>query len=131
MGSEPRERVNVFVVDDQYLFKHYFDESVFDLLRAYYNNSQYRFEVTPERFGDLQPDLEEAGYTVEIIEETAPYVVAVEMYTGHPENIFQDAVATRRSDGHNCFLLTNQYAVARVVSQGADRLTDTDIENPF
>ena len=33
------ERVNIFVVDETHLFKHYFDgEGIFDRLRRYYNN---------------------------------------------------------------------------------------------
>ena len=57
------EQVNVFEVDDSYLFKHYFDtEEVFDRLKRYYNGQQYRFEVPPDEFEDLQSFLMEYGY---------------------------------------------------------------------
>lgn len=39
------EWVNVFEVDETHLFKHYFDgEAMFDRLKQYYNNQQYRSE---------------------------------------------------------------------------------------
>lgn len=50
------ERINVFEVDETCLFKHYFDgKGVFNHLRRYYNNQQYRFEVPTKDFEELPP----------------------------------------------------------------------------
>ena len=67
-----QEQINVFEVDETYLFKQYFDgDEMFDRLKQYYNNQQYRFEVPPDEFEDLQSFLAEYGYglVVDVIEE--------------------------------------------------------------
>ncbi|PSQ57906.1 MAG: hypothetical protein BRD23_08120 [Halobacteriales archaeon SW_9_67_25] len=124
--------VNVFEVDDTVVFKHYFeDEKVFARLKPFYNHSQYRFDVPPEEFAELRSFLAEHGYELVVVEAVSKFVVVVEKYTAHPENIFTDSVMQRSTDGHNCFLLTDQYAVAGAVAEGATRLSDIDLPNPF
>jgi hypothetical protein len=126
------EQVNVFEVDELYLFKHYFDgEDVFDRLKPYYNNQQYRFEVPPDEFEDLQGFLAEHGYGLVVVDVLPEFVVVVEKYTDHPENIFKTSVIQRSVDGYNCFLLTDRDAVDRAVDAGATRLPETGLENPF
>ncbi|MFC6616088.1 hypothetical protein ACFQAS_14320 [Halopenitus salinus] len=126
------ERVNVFVVDDVHLFKHFFeDEAVFDRLKRYYNNHQYRFEVPANEYDELREFLEDHGYGlvgVDVIEE---FVVVVKKYTDHPDNIFKESVVQRTVNGYNCFLMTDQSAVENAVQQGAIRLRQTDLANPF
>jgi hypothetical protein len=126
------EQVNVFEVDELYLFKHYFDgEDVFDRLKPYYNNQQYRFEVPPDEFEDLQAFLAEHGYGLVVVDVLPEFVVVVKKYTDHPENIFKTSVIQRSVDGYNCFLLTDRDAVDRAVDAGATRLPETGLENPF
>jgi hypothetical protein len=126
------EQVNVFEVDEIYLLKHYFDsEEVFNRLKKYYNNQQYRFEVPPSEYEDLRQFLEEHGYGLVVIEELNPFMVVVEKYTAHPENIFKASVIQRAVDGYNCFLLTDQEAVEQAVQNGAIRYTETDLGNLF
>jgi hypothetical protein len=126
------ERVNVFEVDGLYLFKHYFDsETVFDRLKRYYNNQQYRFEVPPAEFVELQSFLERHGYGLVLVDELAVFVVVVRQYTSHPDNIFKASVVQRSVDGYNCFLLKDHSAVERAVEDGATRLEDADVPNPF
>jgi hypothetical protein len=126
------EQVNVFEVDGIYLFKHYFDsEEVFNRLKKYYNNQQYRFEVPPIEYEDLRQFLEEHGYGLVVIEELSQFIVVVEKYTTHPENIFKASVIQRSVDGYNCFLLTDQGAVKQAVQNGAIRFTEADLVNPF
>jgi hypothetical protein len=126
------EQVNVFEVDELYLFKHYFDgEDVFDRLKRYYNNQQYRFEVPPDEFEDLQAFLAEHGYGLVVVDVLPEFVVVVKKYTDHPENIFKTSVIQRSVDGYNCFLLTDRDAVDRAVDAGATRLPETGLENPF
>lgn len=126
------ERVNVFEVDDRYLFRHYFDgEEVFDRLKRYYNNRQYRFEVPPEEFDDLRSFLAERGYGLVVVDVPEEFAVVVRKYTAHPENIFKESVIQRSVDGHNCFLMTDREAVDLAVRDGATRLVDTGLESPF
>ena len=125
------ESVNVFPVDGQYLFAGYFEERLFDRLRPYYNPDRYRFEVPEAEFAALRTDLETAGYDVSLVEATGKFTVAVEMYTAHPENVFEESVAQREHEGYNCFLMSDQYALARAVAEGGTRLTDSELSNPF
>lgn len=127
-----REQVNVFEVDERYLFRHYFDgDEVFDRLQQYYNHQQYRFEVPLEEFDEIQSFLAARGYDLEPVTAVSKFVVVVEKYTAHPENIFKSSVILRSVDGYNCFLVTDQFSVAEAVNDGATRLTDTSLENPF
>jgi hypothetical protein len=126
------EQVNVFEVDETYLFKHYFDgEEVFDRLKRYYNHQHYRFEVPADAFEDLRSFLAEHGYGLVVVDATPEFAVVVKKYTQHPENIFKGSVIHRSVDGYNCFLMTDQAAVDRATREGAIRLTNTDFGNPF
>lgn len=61
-----------------YLFKHYFDgEDVFDRLKSYYNNQQYRFEVPRADFGTLRSVLSDQGYGLTVDDATEEFVVVV------------------------------------------------------
>jgi hypothetical protein len=126
------EQVNVFEIDETYLFKHYFDnEEVFDRLKRYYNNQQYRFELPADTFEELRSFLAEHGYGLVVVEAVEEFAVVVKKYTQHPENIFKGSVIHRSVDGYNCFLMTDQAAVDRATREGAIRLINTDLENPF
>ena len=126
------EQVNVFKVDEMYLFKQYFDgEEVFDRVKQYYNNQHYRFEVPPDDFETLRSFLTEHGYGLVVVDTIEEFVIVVEKYTSHPENIFKQSVIQRSVDGYDCFLMTDQVAVEQAVSEKAARLTETDLENPF
>lgn len=131
-GRTPDEQVKAFKIDETYLFKHYFEgEDVFDRLKPFYNHTQYRFEVPADEFEQLCVFLADHRYNLVVVETITKFVVVVEKYTAHPENIFKDSVIQRSTNGHNCFLLTDQYAVAEAISEGAMRLSDTDLSDPF
>lgn len=126
------EQVNVFEVDEVYLFKQYFDsEKVFDRLKQYYNNQQYRFEVPPDDFENLRSFLANHGYGLVVVDAIDEFVVVVEKYTTHPENIFKQSVIQRSVDNYNSFLMTDQVAVEQAIHEGATRLTETGLSNPF
>ena len=126
------EQINVFEVDETYLFKHYFDgDEVFDRLKRYYNNQQYRFEVPVDAFEDLRSVLTEHGYGLVVVDAVEEFAVVVKKYTEHPENIIKQSVIHRSVDGYSAFLMTDQAAVERATREGAIRLTNTDFENPF
>jgi hypothetical protein len=96
------ERVNVFEVNETYLFKHYFDdEDVFDRLKQYYNNQQYRFEVPPDEFDDLRSFLAEHGYGLVVVDAIDEFAVVVEKYSAHPENIFKQSVIQLSENRYN------------------------------
>ena len=126
------EQINVFEVDETYLFKHFFDdEEVFDRLKRFYNNQHYRFEVPPTKFETLRGFLADHGYGLVVVDAISEFVVVVKKYTDHPENIFKQSVIHRSVNGYNGFLMTDQAAVDRATREGAIRLTETDFENPF
>lgn len=127
------ERVNVFPVSDRYLFKHYFDEdSVFDRLKRYYNKHQYRFEVPEQEYPEVRTFLQDYGYGLVTVAAVEAFVVVVEKYSEHPENIFKESVIQRSKENYNCFLMTGQDAVDHAVETGhARKLADTALENPF
>jgi hypothetical protein len=88
------ERVNAFAIGDYYLFKHYFaEDEVFARLGHYYNNQQYRFQVPATQFEQLHQFVGQYGYALVPLDETSvpEFVVGVEKYTAHPENIFKGA----------------------------------------
>lgn len=123
-----RKRVNVFPVDDQYLFKHYFDEDeIFAKLQRYYDEYEYRFEVPVDRFAHISDFLTEHGYAPVVVEAVEPFVVVKRKYTEHPEVLFRGSVLHRSVGNFNCFLMKDRHSVTRAVSAGADRLGDTDV----
>ena len=126
------EQVNVFEVDETYLFKHYFDGAdVFNRLKRYYNNQHYRFEVPPDEFQELRSFLADQGYGLVVVDAIEEFVVVVKKYTSHPENIFKQSVIQRSVDDYNCFLMTDQAAVEQACNDGAIRLAKTDFDSPF
>jgi len=126
------EQVNAFEIGDSYLFKYYFEgEDVFDRLKRYYNNQQYRFEVPLDDFEEIRAFLDEHGYGLVVVDVIKEFVVVVRKYTAHPNNIFKASVIQGSVDNYNCFLMTDQEAVDRAVMEGATRLTESDVENPF
>lgn len=126
------EQINTFEVDESYLFKHYFDqEDIFDRLKKYYNNHQYRFEIPPKEFDSVRAFLSDYGYGIVVVDVSEEFVVVVKQYTDHPENIFKESIIQRTVDGFNYFLMTDQVATEEAIRDGATRLTETNLENPF
>lgn len=116
----------MFNLNNTFLFRHYFEgDEVFDRLRQYYNNQQYRFEVPNTAFTGLRTFLRDHGYKLSVVECPEKFVVAVRMYSAHPENVFKESVYQWTVDEYHCFLLKDQFAVANAVAQGASRLSDT------
>ena len=126
------ERVNVFRIEDTYLFKHYFEgQEVFDRLKEYYNNQQYRFEVPAEEFEAVQDFLSQHGYGLATVDPVEEFAVVIQKYTAHPDGIFKNSVMHRSVNGYNCFLMTDQNAVEEAVADGGTRLVDSEFDMPF
>lgn len=127
-----QDSVNAFAVDETYLFKEYFEtDAVFARLKQYYNGQQYRFEVPAGDFVEIREFLGEYGYGLVVVDAIEEFVVVVRKYRAHPDNIFRHSVAQRSVDDYNCFLLTDQGAVEQAINEGATRLIDTELDNPF
>lgn len=126
------ERINAFLIGNRYLFKHYFEDAVvFDRVKRYYNNSQYRFEVPASEFDDLRGFLAEHGFGLVSIDVLDPFVVVVRKYTDHPDAIFRDSVIHRGIPDYNCFLMKSRAAVERATGEGAVPIEETPLEHPF
>ncbi|MDS0476822.1 hypothetical protein [Natrinema sp. 1APR25-10V2] len=126
-----REPLYVFLVGDRYLFKAYFDEdNMFDALRPYYNEDDYRFEVPQDAFNDVKEVLEDHFYEPVVVRDLEPFCVVYPKYTEHPTVLFKAAVLQRsRSDKH-IFLMKDQRSVEQAVNRGAIPLTESDIDGP-
>lgn len=121
------ERVNVFRVGERFLFKHYFSDEVFALLRAHYDAEEYRFEVPIERYEQVHDALEDNGYAPVVVDDPEAFAVVKRKYTDHPDVLFTESVLQRTVDGHNCFVMKDREAVDAAVTNGATRLSETDL----
>jgi hypothetical protein len=123
-----RTRINAFQLGEVYLFRHYFeDDDVFDQLKRYYSVYDYRFEVPESRFGRVQRLLDEHGYALAKVPDPEPFAVVKRKYTEHPTVLFRGSVFHRSLDQFNCFVMKDREAVDDAVSQGARRLSETEL----
>ena len=127
-----REQVNLFRVEDRYLFKQYFDQdTVFTALRDYYNQDDYRFEVPPDVVEEVKQVLREHMFEPVVMDAPAEFCVVYPKYTDHPDVLFKAAVLQRSKRDKHLFLLKDQLSVEQAVNNGATRLADTDMETRF
>jgi hypothetical protein len=127
-----QERIHAFPIDEQFLFKHYFEQAeVFEYLKRFYNGSEYRFEVPAEQYPDVTEFLGDYGYGLVTVEDVAEFVVVVEKYTAHPDNVFEESVYHGSEPGYIVFLMKDRAAAERAVNNGATPLRDTDLSVPF
>lgn len=120
------ERINVFPIDDRYLFKHYFERTdLFEAISEYYHGDEYRFEVPESAFADVQERLADEYYDLVVIDDPTPFCVVKEQYTPHAE-ILRNAVIHWDRREHLFFVMTDERAVKMAVEQGATRLDATD-----
>jgi hypothetical protein len=122
-----RERINVFSVEDAYLFKHYVSAELFSEIDRYYEEYDYRFEVPEDRFGFVRERLEEHDYAPVVIEDPEPFAVLKRKYTTHPDALFRDAVYQRSLDGFNCFVMKTRDAVENATEAGAIPIAETEL----
>ena len=127
-----REQVNLFRVEDRYLFKQYFDQdTVFTALRDYYNQDDYRFEVPPDAVEEVKQVLREHMFEPVVVDAPAEFCVVYPKYTDHPDVLFKTAVLQRSKRDRHLFLLKDQLSVEQAVNNGATRLADTDMATQF
>jgi len=124
-----REQITVFKLDDTYVFKQYFDhDALFDGLRPYYNEAEYRFEVPNSAFNDVQDLLQEHFYELEPVSELEPFCVVWPKDGDQPDVLYKTAVLSHTHKGYHVFLLKDQLSVEQAVHEGAERLAETDID---
>lgn len=120
------ERITVFRVGSEYLFKHYFErEDVFQQLESYYNRDEYRFEVPADEFGDVETILEDAYYEPVVVTDLEPFCVVKPKYTPHAD-ILRNSVAHWSRNGYNFFLVTDELSVREAIEAGAEPVGDTE-----
>lgn len=121
-----RERINVFPIDNDYLFKHYFDrQDIFDELQDFYNAAKYRFEVPQDEFEAVQDLLVENYYEPVVVDDFEAYCVVKEKYTDHAD-ILRQSVAHWERRGQMFFLMKNELAVKEAIEHGATPIHETD-----
>jgi len=124
-----RERINLFAIDDRYLFKQYFDQDdVFAELRRYYNEDDYRFEVPQEDIANVQALLEDHFYAPRIVDDPEEFCVVHRKYAKHPDVLFKASVLQRSTGDHHVFMMKDQLSVEQAVNNGATRLVEADVE---
>lgn len=127
-----REQVNLFRVEDRYLFKQYFEQDdAFTALRDYYNQDDYRFEVPPDAVEEVKQVLREHMFEPVVVDAPAEFCVVYPKYTDHPDVLFKAAVLQRSKRDKHLFLLKDQLSVEQAVNNGATRLADTDLDTRF
>jgi len=124
-----RERINLFAVDDRYLFKQYFEQDdVFAELRRYYNEDEYRFEVPKDAFSEVQELLREHFYDPVVVDDPEQFCVVYPKYADHPDVLFKASVLQRSTGDYHVFLMKDQLSVEQAVKNGGTRLVEADVE---
>ena len=120
------EQITVFVVDDEYLFSHYFTrEDLFEQLSEYYNEEAYRFEIPADEFEAVREQLADEYIEFVVVEDLEAYCVIKDKYTEHAD-ILRDSVLHWERDGQLFFLLKDELSVKEAIERGARPIADTE-----
>lgn len=115
-----RTRLNVFPFDDEYRFRHYFEEpGLFASLAPFYEEEHYRFAVPQARFETVAELLRGHEYEPVVVEDPTPFVVAHRRFRDHPDVLFEGAVARDRTEQYTLFLLKDRESVTAATEAGA------------
>lgn len=116
-----------FNIQDEYLFTHYFEqEEIFEELREYYVENEYRFEIPEDELEPILEFLHDHGFDVELVDDLERYTVVKEQYTSYAGILKRSVLHWQRAD-HNFFLMQSPDAVAYAVEQGAIPIRETDL----
>lgn len=120
------DSIYVSEIDDTHVFKEYFEhEDLFEELRDYYNDEQYRFEVPATEFDDVRELLGDYFYEPVIVEEIEEFCVVTERGVEYAD-ILRNSVEHWSRTGHHFFLMKDPLAVDQAVEQGAERVGEAD-----
>lgn len=121
-----RDEIIMFEIGDEYLFSHYFDQQdVFEDLREYYNEDEYRFEMPTDEFDTVRERLEDAYFDPVVVTDLEPYCVVIDKYDEHAA-ILKRSVVTWERQGRRFFLMKDELAVKEALERGATRISETD-----
>lgn len=122
------EELYVFKIDDEYLFRAYFEHTdLFERLSEYYDDDAYRFEVPAEEYDAVAETLEEFYYEPIVVdgEERADFCVVTGKYDEHAA-ILKQSVLNWERRGHRFFIMQSPLAVDEAIERGATPLDETD-----
>jgi hypothetical protein len=120
------EQITVFVVDDEYLFSHYFTrEDLFEQLSEYYNEEAYRFEIPADKFEAVREQLADEYIKFVVVEDLEAYCVIKDKYTEHAD-ILRDSVLHWERDGQLFFVMKDELSVKEAIERGATPIADTE-----
>lgn len=120
------EQLVVFKIDDEYLFSQYLERTdVFNDLREFYTDTEYRFEVPEAEFDAVRDRLEQAYYEPVVVTDLEPYCVVIDKYDEYADILKRSVVMWERR-GKRFFLMQDGLAVNEALKRGAERISDTD-----
>lgn len=114
--------INLFHSAGMYYFKYYFDDrDLFEKLQEYYEELEYRFEVSEGELEDVIKKLEDYGYNVNIVEEDEipEYVVIIDKYSKHSD-LLRNAVGVIESGDEKVLVMKDQVAKEEALDRGRE-----------
>lgn len=116
-------RINLFRIGGRWLFKHYFQNHVFEELSHYYGGSRYRFEVPDEGLAEVRDLLEREGHETVLIRDPEPFCVTKQAYT-EMKQILKKSVHKEPREDLVLFVMKDKAAVEQAEYLGAERVTE-------
>lgn len=114
--------INLFYIRKKYYFKQYFDRrEIFEDLRDYYNELEYRFEVDEEDLDEVTEILNSYGYEVNLVEEeeVPDYAVVINKYEKHGDYL-KNSVETIELDDEKAMVMKNMVAKEEALTIGEE-----------
>jgi hypothetical protein len=123
------ERINVFELDEFYVFKHFFEmDDAFNAVRDYYNGEEYRFEVPKDELSEVKDRLADYFYELEVVDDIKEFCVARRKYSDHPKLLFRNAVDVRSRGEYKIFVMKDELGVEQALMHEPQRLMESDLE---
>lgn len=131
LADHPDRRINAFSVEREYLFSYHFPPDIFEELRPFYNDDEYRFEVPDERMTTVERRLEANHYRLHRIDDVDPYCVVIRKGEEGPPELFRKSILRRSTRFHRVYLLEDRVAVEEAIHHGATTLAESDVDDVF
>lgn len=115
-----KEQINIFELNDLYLFSHYFENKVlYNQLKGWCVEHQYRFEVPTDEIDQIKI-LSQGFFDPVIIEDPTPYYVAIHNELEY-KNILINSVLNWAGGNQRYFLMKDQLSVETAIEKGAQK----------
>lgn len=123
------ERINVFELDEYYVFKHYFElDDAFDEVREFYNREEYRFEVPKDALKEVRERLADHYVELDVVDDVTEFCVVKRKHSDHPDLLFKNAICQESRRDYNIFVLKDKLTVEQAIMHGAEPLAETTLE---